>query len=544
MRRRAVADALALWSGRRAGAGAGADRRYAIYLGAMLVLVCVAPAVRALWLAASDPEVMRVLSGAAAPRIAGACAVAVWIGALLVGRVRGPALRPPLLASVLARSAHSRAAAFGGAVVRAGLALVAVAAVAGAGIGALLARYAPVGPDPTGFESVGSGLIAAVLTGAGGGAGAGACAGVIAAVAWLAGQAAPRAAGPIAACVAILVGATAVLPEIAHLTPWGWIAEAWTAAAGLAAEPSPGGGWSTHLAALAALALALLSAAPALLARLETGVLEGQSARWESSAVHAFGMDFGAALAGYASRPSALRRVRAVRSRGGGAPALALVRVFLVRDAVGAVRAPARLLGGAIGVAVAGALVTFASVAPAPGAALGVLGACGAVLAFAALGPFTDGLRHAAAVAADLPLYGVGDAHLMLLHATFPLSAMLVLAGAAALTTSIVLGVGPMAPVLCAAGVGVAALIARASAALKGPMPLRLLAPIPTPEGDLSGAVRLLWAVDGALLVGLAGASAPLALHAPVWGAVAVAPIGLLVAVGAGRWRGRRAGAR
>ncbi|WP_153002087.1 hypothetical protein [Leucobacter chromiiresistens] len=540
MRRGAAAEALALWRGRRAAAGGGADRRYATYLGAMLMLVCVAPAARALWLAGSDPEVVQALTGAAAPRIAGICAAAVWIGALLVGRVRGPALRPPTLASVLARSAHSRAAAFGGAVVRSGWSLVAVTAAAGACFGALLVRHAVPGTGLAGLDSMGAELLAA-LTGAAGGAGVGACAGAIAAIAWLAGQAAPRAAGPIAAGIAILVGVTEALPEIARVTPWGWIADAWAAAARLATAPDAGPGWTTPGAALAAFALALLPAAPALLARLETAVLEGQAARWESSAVHAFGMDFSSALAGYVPRPSALRRVRAVRDRAGGAAAAGLVRVFLVRDAVGAARAPARLVGGAIGVAVAGPLVALASVAPAPGAAIGVLGAGGAVLAFAALGPFTDGLRHAAAIAADLPLYGVDDAHLLLLHSAFPLSAVLVLMGAAALTFSVVAGVGPLAPVLGAAAIGVAALIARANAALKGPMPLRLLASIPTPAGDLSGAVRLLWAVDGVLLVALAGAIAPLALHAPAWGFVAVAPIGLLVAIGIGRWRGRRA---
>lgn len=525
MRNSRVRSALGLW--RASHARSASDRRYAAYLGAMLSVAFVAPTARALWISASQPEVLRALATPNAPLVGGLCAAGLWIAALLAGRLRGPALRPPLLTHVFARSEHSRVSAFGGSIVRAGAVVTAVTSVVSAGIGGLLGVQAALPFD--------SALAIAAL-----GAGIGVCVGVIATVLWLAGQALPRLAGALAIGLTMLVGLTIALPASARFTPWGWTAALWNGAGIAVAGSSHAAPWPAPVALLCALTVVLVSSTPALFARLDSRVLEAQATRWESSSLHASGMDFSSALAAYQGRPWAGRRVRAVRTSAQGRRGLALTRTFVIRDAVGAARAPGRLAAGALGITAASVLVTLASSAPQPGVGLGVLGAFGAVVAFAALGPFTDGVRHAAAVAADLPVYGVSDAHVLVLHSVFPVVAALLIAGITASASATLIGVAPLAPVLCSAAVAVCAVFARVGNALKGPLPVRLLTPIPTPEGDLSGAVRFLWSIDGIVLVALIGATMPLAAAAPAWCA---APCAALLAVGAARWRRRRTGA-
>ena len=522
MTHRPVRSALAVWKASRA--PSGIDRRYTAYLGVMLAIVFVAPAARALWIVASQPEVLRALASPGAPLLGGICTAGLWVVALLVGRLRGPALRPPLLTYAFARSELPRVSAFGGSVVRAGSVVTAITTGASAVIGALLSAQVA-------FSFSGA-LAVTVL-----GASTGVCVGVITTVFWLAGQAMPRMASALAAGVVIFTGVTILLPVMAQFTPWGWIAAAWSSAASPAWDPSAA---SRPLALLAALATALVSLIPRLLTRLDTQVLERQAARWESSSIHAYGMDFNAAVSAYQARPQIGRRMRAVRTGGAGRSRVALMGTFVIRDVVGATRTPVRLAAGAFGVAVASVLVTIASTVSDPGLAIGALGACAAVIVFAALGPFTDGLRHAAAVAGDLPLYGVSDAQLLLLHAVFPASAVLVLMGVGATVSALVLGGSPLASMLCAGGMGLCAVVARASNALKGQLPLPLLTPIPTPEGDLSGAVRFLWSIDGIVLVALVGATLPLAATAPAWCAAACA---VLLGVGVMRWRRRRTSA-
>lgn len=519
MRYRPARAALAIWNASHA--HSASDRRYAGYLGVMLAIMFVAPTVRALWTAASQPDVLHVLVAPTAPLVGGLCVGGLWTFALLLGGLRGPALRSPVLTYALARSGLSRISAFGGSVMRCALIVTVLTTGATGFIGVLLASH--------GSLTFGAAFAFAVL---------GTIIGVIATVAWLTGQAAPRAAGALATGVVILMGVSAISPAVAPFTPWGWIAAFWSSAASPAADPATAIRW---LVPLAACALALASLTPWLLSRVRTQVLEGQSARWESSSVHAYGMDFSSAVSAYQGRPRVGRRVRAVRAGGAGRSGIALVGTFVFRDSVGATRSPGRLAAGAFGIAAASVLVTIASTAPEPGVALGALGAFAAVLAFAGLGPFTDGVRHAAAVAGDLPLYGVSDAQLLLLHAAFPVSAVLVLSGVVAAVSALALGISPPAPILCAATIGLCGVLARVSNALKGPLPLRLLTPIPTPEGDLSGAVRFIWSIDGVVLIACVGAVLPLAAHAPAWCAVACVP---LVAVGAARWSRRRSADR
>ena len=140
----------------------------------------------------------------------------------------------------------------------------------------------------------------------------------------------------------------------------------------------------------------------------------------------------------------------------------------------------------------------------------GVLGAAASVILFAALGPLTDGIRHAASVAGDLPLYGIGDGSLIAHHSLFPLTLTVVVLVASSLIVALLIGHSALAAGVAALVLGLMTLAARVSGAMKGPLPPALLAPVPTPVGDLGAAARLAWALDGLLLTAAAGASVTL----------------------------------
>lgn len=489
--------ALAIWRARNV--RTTGDRAYVVYMVLMVALVTVTPVARAVWLSVTSAEGIDVLASPAAPGVTTLVVAGLWAGAMVLGRERGPALLPPLPTHAFATSDLSRSDTFRRPVLRAGAAVTALTTVIAGMIGVGLGSSGLVDP-------LGAGVFVA----------AGALVGVIATVAWLAGQVFPRAAVPIALGVLALGAVTAAIPVMQPFTPWGWVGRAY-----------PGGGSGVPLAALTALTAVLVATVPVLMNRLGVAELTAQAARWDSATTHATGMDFGAAATIYQGRPHLGRRLRAVR------PIRRRPAVFLIRDAIGAVRTPGRLLVGVLAVAAAGTLLTLAFAPAMPGWALG---AAAGVILFAGLGPLTDGIRHAASVAADFPLYGVSDEQLLASHALFPLSVTVIVLLAVVVVCSVAAGIAAAAPIVSSLTLGLLALIARVSNAVKGPLPPALLTPIPTPMGDLGAAVRLTWALDGMLLVALAGASATLAFESPILlVSVAVALVGVAIK----RWRHR-----
>lgn len=489
--------AIAIWRDRNV--RTTGDHAYVVYMVLMVALVTVIPVARAVWLSVISAEGIAVVASPAAPGVTTLVVAVLWAGAMLLGRDRGPALLPPFPTHAFATSDLSRSDTFRGPVLRAGAVVTALTAAVAGMIGVGLGSSGLVDP-------LGAGVFVA----------AGALVGVIATVAWLAGQVFPRAAVPIALGILALGAVTAAIPVIQPYTPWGWVGLAY-----------PGGGSGVPLAALTALTAVLVAAVPVLMNRLGVAELTAQAARWDSATTHATGMDFGAAATIYQGRPHLGRRLRAVR------PIRRRPAVFLIRDAIGAVRTPGRLMVGVLAVAAAGTLLTLAFAPAMPGWALG---AAAGVILFAGLGPLTDGIRHAASVAGDFPLYGVSDEQLLASHALFPLSVTVVVLLAVVVVCSVAAGIAAAAPIVSSLALGLLALIARASNAVKGPFPPALLTPIPTPMGDLGAAVRLTWALDSMLLVALAGASATLAFESPILlVSVAVA----LVGVGIKRWRHR-----
>ena len=475
------------------------DRLFLAYMIMMVALVVVAPILRAIWLSATSAAGIALLASPVAPAVAVLVTAVLWASALLLGRDRGPALLPPFLAHALGTSDLSRSDLLRLPLLRAGAIVTAVTTSAATLVGGSLASQGIIGALALGVF---------VLTGV--------LVGVIAAVAWLAGQALPRVAVPIALGVLVLGVLAAFVPAVQPFTPWGWVGLAYPSSGG----PTPA------VVGLVILAAGLVALVPVLLNRLHLAELIAQAARWESASTFAASLDLSTAAAAYRQRPRLGRRLRAVRA---GRP---LWATFLVRDAIGALRTPGRLVVGALALAAAGTLLALAFAPAAPG---WLLGALAGLLAFAGLGPLTDGIRHAASVASDLPLYGIGDAHLLAGHALFPLVVLVVVLLAAVTVCAVVVGVASLSPALGSLALGVVALLARIDDALKGPMPPALLTPVPTPAGDLGAAARAAWSVDGVLLA--AGASAALAAGSPI---LLIVTAAILVGVGVNRWRHRR----
>ncbi|MCS5715565.1 DUF6297 family protein [Herbiconiux sp. CPCC 205716] len=491
-----VRAAIAVWRA-RSGRAVG-QSSFDLYLGLMVALVAVVPVGRAVWLSASGHEGLAVLSSPDAPAAASLLATALWAGALLLGRERGPALRSPFLTHALASSAIPVATAFRGPVLRSGALIAAACTGAAMVVGASLLVAGLT--DPVGV---------AVL------AGAGLAVGVVAAVAWLIGQAAPRAAAVTAVVVGMLGGAAAVVPALRAVTPSGWVALAYPSA------QAPG-------APIALAALGLVAAVPVLMNTLRAGELTAQASRWSSATSYAAGLDFDIAAQLYRRRPQLGRGLVAVGAGRGRAG------LFLVRDVVGAVRTPGRLAAGVLGLVLATALLALATAPAMPG---WLLGAVAGVMAYAALGPLTDGIRHAADTAADLPLYGIGDTQLVASHLLFPALAALIAVAAGVAVVWLLTGVAPFAAAGPTALLAALALAGRLAAALKGPFPPVLLTPVPTAMGDPMAAVRLAWALDGVLLASAAGLAAALLTSVPLLAAGVAAATVVTVAY---RWRHRR----
>lgn len=477
---RQLRDTLAIW--RMRNVRSGGDRAYLVYAVIMVAIVAVAPLVRMLWLSATSAEGIALLAAASTPTAVSVAIAVLWVGALLAGLDRGPALLPLFPLYVLSTSDLKRSTVFRGPLIRNGLLLTASTTVVAAFAGAALLGGGVADPH-TAIEFVP--MVAA----------AGALVGVIATVAWLVGQALPR----VAICVAVGLVVLASL-----------------------------GVTISSLVALAVVATALVGLVPTLLSRLTLATLTEQAVRWESATIHAAGLDFASATSTYRARPRLGRHVRAVRSGNG------LAATFVLRDAIGAIRTPVRLIVGIGAVAVAGTLMTFAFAPAAPGM---LLGATAGLVLFVGLGSLTDGIRHAASVAADLPLYGISDEALLGLHVLFPLTVTAVVLLLAVVICAALLGSSLAAPLVASLGLGTVALIGRVSTALKGMLPPSLLTPIPTPVGDVSIVVQLAWALDGVLVVALAGIAAALVLQAPAYFVVVAL---FTVGIGVNRWRTRR----
>jgi hypothetical protein len=478
------------------------DLAYTVYAGALTVLILGVPVLRAVVLELAEP------GAAAALRAQGPTAAAVVAGLaatvlLLAGGARGPALLSPFLTSALAGSGLSRAAVLARPFGRAVLGSAAIAGLVALLPGLALLVAGDADPGPVVVWTAGGALVGVILAGC-----------------WLAGQRLRE--GGRAVAAAVLLGSTALAVLVpVPVVPW---------AAIRALFPGPGAGLpsasaTTALGFLAALALVVLVAAPALLRGLRGPDLLGQAQRWQTATTLATTGDLAMAAGGFRPVPRIGRGWRAV---GGGSPAALVAR----RDLVGALRTPVRAASGCLGVAASGALVAVAL--DGAGAGLWFPAVVAALVGFLALGVGSDGFRHVVDVSSAPPLYGIPTGRLLLLHALMPATAgsAFALAGAAIAVAG---GAGP-GGMLVAPAVVLLLVVVRAFDAAKGPLPLEVMAPVVTPAGDASGLVIAAWQADALVLSGgsvLAVVSAVAAVG-PV-GAALVLPLGLGVALRARR---------
>lgn len=190
------------------------------------------------------------------------------------------------------------------------------------------------------------------------------------------------------------------------------------------------------------------------------------------------------------------------------------------RDLLGIARTPARTLAALLGMfgAVCLAVLSTVSLASSPISAA-IFGAVALLAAYTALGPWSRGLRVAGQATGAAPMLPYSAAGLLLRHLIVPGALSVIVCGVGAsvaaqylpretLLAGTVLPVAAAAPPAFVVGtlLGMFAVLLRLLGALKGPLPQQLLAPVPTPAGDMSGVNIMIWNLDGPIWALLLGA--------------------------------------
>lgn len=488
-----------VWA-QRAEARTTQDVLYLVYVVVLSLLVIGVPALRAVGAGLARPDVLPVLVLDRAPQVATALTLAAGASLMLLGAVRGPALLSPFFTATLAASGIPRRRVLWRPLARALAALVLAMTVLAALLGATLIAAGQAGAGA---------VVAFTLAAAG--------TGLLLTVAWLLGQLLGDAARRILAAVLAALAAGALL---------------------LPAGLGIGGAYPTSNAPSAPPAVGLLvigslatGASVLLLDRLRGSVLREQAIRWESATMAATSMDMAGAAGLLRALPSAGRRLQAI----GPGP---LPLLYARRDAVAWLRSPDRLATGVLGTLAAAAALAGATLLTGPLAWFGVL--VGSLALWAASGTFVDGMRHGVHTLGAPRLFGQTAGGQVLLHAIAPLLALIVLGALGGIPVGLVAADGAgavieaallpvvLAPVLVAG---------RARDAAKGPMPLALSTPMPTPQGDLSVITMLAWQSD-AVLLALAGGAVLLAVG-PLGAAWPLGAAGALTALMILMTRGR-----
>lgn len=460
--------------GGRGDARTTGDVAYVVYATVLVVAIVVVPLVRGVVVGLSGPEVIGVLAAPPAARGAGVVVGLLLAALVLLGQVRGPALTTPFFTVAVAGTDLPRRLTLRRPFCTAATLLLASSVL-------VTAVLAWVLHDAAGASASAAG---ALVLGA-------AALGLLAAVTWLLGQRlGPARAAWLAGTLAAVTGLHALVPAVGILAPGGWFAALWPVTG---AVPS----WAEPLALPVLVATALLSVAavPRLLDALGGVELLAQARRWETAGTSVSAGDLAGALGQLRPPPRTGRTWWAVRGR-------STVTRFLVRDLVGALRTPARAVGGALSLVLAGALLAAGLEGTGP---LGrVAAAGGAVVGYLALGVVSDGFRHAAEAAAAPALYRHSTGGLFALHAALPTACALFLTGVgAAAVAGPDLVVGP-----AVAALGCFLVLVRARDSAKGPLPPQLLTPVPTPAGDASGVAIVVWQADALIVSALVAAGA------------------------------------
>lgn len=478
---------------------------YVIYALFLLCLIAVLPIARVIWIIGTGPQAFELLSSETAPSALVFFIAALWASSLFLGSKRGPALFPPFLTYAFGTSSLSKWKIYR-------VRLLSSALVFSISIGGLASIAAGSLAEHTLF----SGIAAFVLIGSG------LLAGGIGSVFFLVGQAFPKKAGYFAMLLLGLGYVCSINRDTWALIPMGW----W----GLIYQTTFHAPSSLYVIfSIIIFASGVLFLNPYIVNRLRYETLMKQSIRWELATVFISTMDFAGAAEVYQSQPSFGRNIHAVNEQSH------LLFVFFARDFIGSIRTPGRFVSALLAFVASSLLATAASTVGVFGWLLGTIAA---LLAFAGLGPLTDGLRNAARVASDFPLYGLSDSRLLLYRVPYPAVVALTINGISTIAFSTALGASQSVSMALGTYICLLALSTRIISSLKGSMPLELLSPAPTPFGDFNALVRILWAFEGLIISMIVGASSLQLINGqPV---VALATTGMIAVLARGRWRKRR----
>lgn len=452
----------------RGEARTGKDIGFAVYIVAMGALLLVFPVLSWTVLLLVEPSVFSMLTAPSAGHMAGVVCGLVLVAAAAAGQVGGPVALSPFFVTLLAGTDISR----GRALRRPFFATTVIVALGALAIGLLFSGVLVF----TGASSFLAGLVFVL-----------ACVAfsVLVSVVWLASQCMTSWTWVLPTLLLAATVLTAVVDPLMVYMPWGWVGGLWPTQTDLPPWPLIPLGITTVIGGVCV---------PRILNALQGERLREQGQQWRSASTAAQAGDFATAFAGFRAKPSLGRRWTAV-------PRSPLFVRFFLRDLIGAMRTPARCLAG-VGVLIfAYWVIALAFVSgPWPG---WLPAGIGAALGYLALGVLCDGFRHAAEAAGSPPLYGYTTAKLYLLHSLFPLALSLV--GA-------VIGIGlathggvPVGSAGAVVAVAVLLVLVRAYDSAKGPLPMSLLTPAPSPVGDTSGLAVLSWQADALLIATIAG---------------------------------------
>lgn len=503
-----------------------ADIAFVVYASLLVALIVGAPLVRFAVLGLIEPDAAGVVASTGAASLALLAAGSVLL-VTLGGRVRGPVVPRPAAVQFLADSPLPRRLTLRRPFLGSALALLGFGVLVG-GVLALSRLLLPGERQPI---SVGSSAESRLVIGYAGAADPTAAAafllGVVGfalllGVVWLIGQRGSRRAVGIVSVVATV---TAVLglwvPAMLFITPWGWLGLLWAplvggsdtvslTSAGIEAMTTGSssfvfvsGGqsvlWWPAVASLV-VGIGMLVFVPRTLDGLRSGPLLEQAQRWQRVGTLLQSGDTAGAVGGLRSTPTVGRRIP-LRMSG------PFWLVVLRRSLVGARRTPGRVLFGSLVLFASGAGVGLALALP--DGVRWMLAIPAAFLAYLAVGVWCDAVRHGVESAGTPTLYGRSPFALVLAGALAPLAAAILLGGLGALVGALGSpapgGVALLEPLWWWLLIALWIVVLRVFDAAKGPLPITLLMPVPTPFGDASSANVLLWQSDAVLLALLVG---------------------------------------
>jgi hypothetical protein len=460
---------------------------------AVLVAALVAgPAVVTIVRGLAQPVVVAALGSAGSDRAVALIPAFLAAGALVLGRIRGPVIPSPFLSEFLVGSDLPRRATLlrpfvASATVLAGSVIATVSLlVLARAMGGALASVSAV------LVMLGCLAFCGLL-----------------AVFWLMGQSLPGRVTVGLAVAALATGAAMSITAAWVFTPWGWLALLWNAV-------SPGGPtiWWPAIA-LGVSSLALI-AVPALLGNLRADEIMAQSRRWQSVGTLVQTGDVVGAAGALRDPPTRGRRRRMCLTG-------PLPLVIVQRDLIAALRFPVRIAVGSLALAGSGWLIALTPTAP--DGVSWITALVGVSLAYLGVGVWCDGLRNAADNAGPGSLYGRGDLAMIGSHALVP--------ALAAITFGSLGTAGGGENRAWWVLLAVFIVLVRVLDCVKGPMPVGLLLPVPTPMGDVSILNALAWQADALLIVlivagGLTVHLGAIAIGAVLWLVVAGAVVAML----------------